>query len=189
MENTQKYIEPEEIDMDNFAEYLVKREMNTADKFKRAMIYVGGTIITLALAVFSFFNMGTILSMVGLILAAAAGYGTYFLGQNTYVEYEYTFTNGELDIDKIIGKKKRQSLVTADVHKFTAFGKYTDDIPETEDMTIVISSDNIAKHEYYADFEHEEYGSTRIVFSPNDNMLANIKRSLPTKLRNSIDIM
>lgn len=172
--------------MDNFSEQLVKREPTSADSMKKILIYGGGILLTIVLLVLSLIMLGTLWSMLGMILAAGMGYATYFAGQATYIEYEYTFTNGELDIDKIVAKKKRHSLIVADVKKFTAFGKYNDQIEETSDMTVVISSDNIASHEYYADFEHEEYGKVRLVFSPNDSMLENIKKFLPRSVKNSL---
>ena len=127
-------------------------------------------------------------AMLGLILAAVAGYGTYFAVQGSYVEYEYTFTNGELDVDKIVAKKKRTAMVSTDIKKFTAFGKYTDGMDESEDMTVVIASDNIASHEYYADFQHEEYGLTRLIFAPDERILDNIKKSLPPQLKRELNI-
>lgn len=172
--------------MDNFAEQLVKKQPTSADNIKKILIYGGGILLTAVLLIISFLQLGSMISMLGLVLAAGTGYGTYFLGQSSYVEYEYTITNGELDIDKIIAKKKRVPLVTADVKKFSAFGQYSEDLPETSDMTVVISSDNIASHEYYADFEHEEFGKTRLVFSPDEKMLENIKKSLPRTLRNQL---
>ena len=129
-----------------------------------------------------------IFAMLGLILAAVAGYGTYFAVQGSYVEYEYTFTNGELDVDKIVAKKKRTAMVSTDIKKFTAFGKYTDGMDESEDMTVVIASDNIASHEYYADFQHEEYGLTRLIFAPDERILDNIKKSLPPQLKRELNI-
>ena len=92
-----------------------------------------------------------IFAMLGLILAAAAGYGTYFAVQGSYVEYEYTFTNGELDVDKIVAKKKRTAMVSTDIKKFTAFGKYTDGMDESEDMTVVIASHNLRELEELCD--------------------------------------
>lgn len=172
--------------MDNFAEQLVRKQPNSSDNFKRLFTFVGGIIVTILLIVMAFINLGNILCFLGLILAAGAGYGTYFLVQGMYIEYEYTFTNGELDIDKIIAKRRRQELVTAEVRKFTAFGRYTDDMEESDDMTVVISSDNIASHEYYADFEHEEYGKTRLIFSPDERMLENIKKTLPRNFKNML---
>lgn len=111
---------------------------------------------------------------------------TYLLVQGRYVEYEYTFTNGELDIDKIIAQKKRKELLTVEVRNFSDFGKYSDDMEETEDMTVVYATDNIISNEYYADFEHKEYGRTRLIFVPDERMLENIKKFLPAKLRNSL---
>lgn len=172
--------------MDNFAEQLVKREPTSSDKLKKVMIYGGGILLTVILVLLSLLMLGSMWSALGLILAAGSGYATYFLGQSTYIEYEYAFTNGEIDVDKIIAKKKRTPLITADVKKFTAFGKYNENLTETSDMTVVISSDNIASHEYYADFVHGEYGSTRLIFSPDEVMLENIKRFLPRTLRSSL---
>lgn len=173
--------------MDNFAEQLVKKNETSSDKTRRLLMTVGGTAGTVILAVFGFLTLGNpVLSFLGFILAVGAGYGTFFLVQSSHVEYEYAFTNGELDIDKIIAKRKRKSLLSIEVNKFTDFGKYSDDLEETAEMTVVISSDNIASHEYYADFQHESYGLTRLVFSPDDRMLENIKRFLSGSLRSKI---
>ncbi len=170
--------------MDNFAEQLVKKNETSSDKTRRMLMTTGGTAGTVILALFGFLTLGNpVLSFLGFILAMGAGYGTFFLVQSSHVEYEYAFTNGELDIDKIIAKRKRKSLLSIEVNKFTDFGKYSDDIEETAEMTVVISSDNIASHEYYADFQHEVYGLTRLVFSPDERMIDNIKRFLPANVR------
>ncbi len=173
--------------MDNFAEQLVKKNETSSDKTKRLLTTVGGIALTVLLAVFGFITLGNpVLSLLGFLLAVAAGYGTFFIVQSSHIEYEYAFTNGELDIDKIIAKRKRKPLLSVEVRKFTDFGKYSDDLEETAEMTVVISSDNIASHEYYADFQHEDYGLTRLVFSPNEKMLENIKRFLSGSLRSKL---
>jgi hypothetical protein len=171
--------------MDNFTEQLVKKQETSADRTRRIMLVITGIFVTILLVLLSFIQLDhPILAFLGMVLAAASGYGTYFMVQSTYVEYEYTFTNGELEIAKIIAKKKRVELINTEVRSFTAFGKYDDGMEETEDMTVVMTSDNIASHEYYADFQHEDYGLTRLVFVPNEKMLEYIGRYLPAKLRN-----
>ena len=173
--------------MDNFAEQLVKKNETNSDKTRRVMLIVVGVLFTLSLLVLSLFQIrNPIISVLGLALAAAAGYGTYHFVQNTYIEYEYSFTNGELDVDKIIAKKKRHEMLSTSVRQFTAFGKYDDSIEETDDMTIVFATDNIASHEYYADFNDESVGSARLVFSPDERMLENITKFLPAKLRTKL---
>lgn len=175
--------------MDNFAEQLVKRSETSADKAKRLILIIAGVFFTVVIAGLAVLQLTKpIFAMLGLILAAVAGYGTYFAVQGSYVEYEYTFTNGELDVDKIVAKKKRTAMVSTDIKKFTAFGKYTDGMDESEDMTVVIASDNIASHEYYADFQHEEYGLTRLIFAPDERILDNIKKSLPPQLKRELNI-
>ena len=175
--------------MDNFAEQLVKRSETSSDKTKRLILIIVGVFFTVVIAGLAVLQLTKpIFAMLGLILAAVAGYGTYFAVQGSYVEYEYTFTNGELDVDKIVAKKKRTAMVSTDIKKFTAFGKYTDGMDESEDMTVVIASDNIASHEYYADFQHEEYGLTRLIFAPDERILDNIKRSLPPQLKRELNI-
>ena len=170
--------------MDNFTEQLVKKQETSADKTRRIMLVILGIFLTVLLVLLSFIQLNKpILAFLGMVLAAASGYGTYFIVQGTYVEYEYTFTNGEIEIAKIIAKKKRRELLCTDVRSFTAFGKYEDGMEESEDMTVVMTTDNIASHEYYADFQHEEYGSTRLVFVPNEKMREYIVRYLPAKVK------
>lgn len=170
--------------MDNFAEQLVKKNETASEKTKRTLITVLGIIGTIIFVVLGIITLGNpVLSLLGFLLAAAAGYGTFRVIQSSYVEYEYAFTNGELDIDKIIAKKKRKSLISVEVSKFTAFGRYNEDLDEPEDMTVVISSDNIASHEYYADFQHSDYGMTRLVFAPDERMINNIKKFLSSNVR------
>lgn len=170
--------------MDNFAEQLVKKNETSAEKTKRTLITVFGIVGTVIFIAFGLLMIGNpILSLLGFLLAVGAGYLTFNNIQSSYVEYEYTFTNGELDIDKIIAKKKRKSLISVEVSKFTAFGRYSEDLDEPENMTVVISSDDIASHEYYADFQHEDYGLTRLVFAPDERMIGNIKKFLPSNVR------
>ncbi|HPY85788.1 MAG TPA: DUF6106 family protein [Ruminococcus flavefaciens] len=168
--------------MDNFAEQLVKKQYSSSDKIKKVAVAVIGIILTAVFAVGSLMTNGLAM-LIGLLIAIAAAVGTFMLIQNMYVEYEYTFTNGELDIDKIIAKKKRKEMLTVDIRKFTDFGKYDEAGDESSDMTVIFASDNIASGEYFADFTHEEYGNTRLVFSPDEKMLDNIKRALPGTLR------
>ncbi|MCR5599228.1 MAG: hypothetical protein K6G33_00575 [Ruminococcus sp.] len=170
--------------MDNFAEQLVKKNETSSDKTRRVLMIVVGILFSAALAVLALLQLrNPLVALLGLVLAVISGYGTFNIVQNTYVEYEYAFTNGELDVDKIIAKKKRREMISTNVRQFTAFGKYSDDLEETEDMTVIFATDNIASHEYYADFNDETVGSARLVFSPDERMLENITKFLPARLR------
>ena len=171
--------------MDNFAEYLVRKNETAQDKSKRTLTLIAGITLTLILATAGILMaVRPVLFVVLLLLAFASAYLTYFLVQSMYVEYEYTFTNGELDIDKIVAQKKRTSLLSVEIKKFDDFGKYSDEMEESEDMTVVFASDNIEKHEYYAEFLHDDYGRTRLVFSPDSKILDYTVNSLMSSVRN-----
>lgn len=170
--------------MDNFAEQLVKKNETSSDKTKRTLVLVIGIILTLILVVLAFLQMSSFIrAMLCFILAALCGYGAYSMYCNSQIEYEYAFTNGEIDIDKIIAKKKRNEMISFEVRQLTDFGKYSEGMKESDDMTVVFASDNIEEHEYYAEFQHETYGNTRVVFCPDERMLDNIKKFLPSKIR------
>ena len=53
-----------------------------------------------------------------LLIAAAFGAGAYFLwrgSDNCRVEYDYTFTNGNLDVSRVLNNKRRKYLTALDM--------------------------------------------------------------------------
>lgn len=172
--------------MDNFAEQLVKRQLTKSDRTRNTISLIIGIGLSVFFVVTSILTIGSggLFSFLGIILAVFSAIMTYINQRNNKIEYEYTFTNGELDIDKIIAQSRRKEMISTQISKFTAFGRYDLSVPEeTDDMTIVYATDNIESHEYYADFQHEEYGETRLIFCPNEKMLNNINNCLPRQLK------
>ena len=88
--------------MDNYAEQIVKRENTSSESTKKIGIIAAVIIICIILGLVFIFTIGTFISLIALILAAGAVYGSYILLEGLNVEYEYIMTNGELDVDKII---------------------------------------------------------------------------------------
>lgn len=165
--------------MDNFAEYMVKKRPDSQDNAKKAGIILLAVLLCAA-SVFLVFV--THIPFI-LVITCAIIYGAYYLISGTSVEYEYAVTNGEMDVDKIIARRKRVHLITVDVGRFDAYGEMTDDIPDNTERTVVLCADNTGEGEYYADLETEEYGATRIIFTPNDAVQDAIAAALPRQLR------
>ena len=94
--------------MDNFAEYMVKKRPDSRDNAKRAGI-IALAVVLCAASVFLVFV--THVPFI-LLITCAIIYGAYFLITGTSVEYEYAVTNGEMDVDKIIARRKRVHLIT-----------------------------------------------------------------------------
>ncbi len=157
--------------MDQFAEQLVKKYHTTSDDIKRVAIVVITVLITsvsLLLAVMGF--------PLALILPVCAIWAAIYLLKMSYVEYEYSCTNGSLDIDKIMGQNKRRSMLSVEVRTFTVYGK-ADAVEESDAEMTTFSAmgesmmgeeDDAA--DYYAEFEHSEYGKCCLFFSPDSRL-------------------
>lgn len=91
--------------MDHFYEQLV-----TTSKTGIYKIVSGGTYVFAFIAI-TIFKMNLIVAIALLVLAGAC----FYFKQNLFVEYEYQFTNGEIDIEKILEMKKRRKVVTFNI--------------------------------------------------------------------------
>ena len=53
--------------------------------------------------------------------------GLFYIRVNIRVEYEYSFTNGELDVDKVVNNTKRKRLLTVDMRKIEKMAPVEDE--------------------------------------------------------------
>ena len=165
--------------MDHFAEYLVQKRPTSQDRLKQGLIVAAAVVLSVLIGAISVLTGWLFL----LVLVIGAIFGAYYLLTGCYTEYEYTVTNGELDVDKITGRRKRSHLLTVPVSKFTGFGVYTDQTDDPSDATLFLCSDNTGENAYYADFTTEEYGTARLIFTPNEEMVQTIVLFLPAALK------
>lgn len=102
--------------MDVFLEYLMKKKQTGLDVLKQLGIILAGVIVAYAVMVIftmlpSFFGAYWLLGVVGVF------YGTWVLLRRYNLEYEYIFTNGDLDIDMIKAQKTRKRMVSLQCKK------------------------------------------------------------------------
>ena len=91
--------------MDHFYEQLVTTYKTGIYKT------VNGAMFVFAIMGLASFTTNLILVVILLGMAVAC----FFYKQKLFVEYEYQFTNGEIDIEKIIEMKKRSKVVTFNI--------------------------------------------------------------------------
>lgn len=104
--------------MDTFVEYLIRKKKTGMDLFK-----IFGTIL---LAIFLCVLIGFLVTitpkelfLLWFAVAVAVWYGAYILVSRQNIEYEYTFTNGELDVDAIYSKRRRVHVLTVRAKEFS----------------------------------------------------------------------
>ena len=170
--------------MDIFVEQLVKKP---ADGKTMALKILIGFLSALITAVSVFLMLIGI--MLAFLLACAALYGGFYLISGLDCEYEYILTNGEIDVDKIIAKRKRKRLITVKSSAFERFGKL-EDAPEVENGVTIVRVNGISKEnaeDYYADFNHASLGEVRLIFTPEEKVVEGIKPFLPRPVRVEFD--
>ncbi|MFA9380993.1 MAG: hypothetical protein ACERKO_08030 [Acetanaerobacterium sp.] len=173
--------------MDVFIEYLVKRKST----IQTALLKMGIVVLGLVVIIFLFLvspQLGefSILAIAG---AVGAGYGAWYLLTGFNVEFEYSLTNGEIDIDKIIAQRKRKRLITVVCRQVDAIGKYK---PEAHAHTtyktkiFACADEKDEQHTWYVVYNSVNFGKTLVVFDPPERMLTSMKPFLPRLLLNDL---
>jgi len=107
--------------MDHFHEESVSRVSAGFNSVVYVLCYIGMVIFAI-LAVQGLMSVisGAInlYSIVFTLVFGALAYGCFVLRNNQRIEYDYTFTNGILDIAKVINNSKRKKLLSVDVREF-----------------------------------------------------------------------
>lgn len=163
--------------MDNFCEQLVQKRKSSMDIIKTVTLMLG-LIIASALCMFLSFFKG--LSFMVVIAVALIALGIWLImGMN--IEYEYIVTNNEMDIDKIIGRRRRKRMITVDLSKSKDFGVYPNEQDVDADTTVHATT-GLETDAHYLVVDHESYGKVKVIFNPNEKLREAIARELPKSL-------
>jgi hypothetical protein len=103
--------------VDHFKEEIIVRKQRGMYMLLLTLVTLGMAVTGIFAAIYLFkiqteifttgFNLG---DLVIFLVAAAAVVGLFYARVHMRVEYEYTFTNGELDVDRILNGTKREHL-------------------------------------------------------------------------------
>lgn len=100
--------------MDMYIERIVKKELDYLD-----YLIMLGTILLSFIAAYIIMSItGPLYFGVGLALVIALGVFGYLIITSRNVEYEYSLTDGDLVIEKIIAKRKRKRIFSGSCRQF-----------------------------------------------------------------------
>ena len=149
-----------------FKEQIVKRKPNSKDRFKR----IGLVIAALIVIIIAFSYIPWIASF----LTVAAVFGAWYLMAYLKVEYEYAFTDGELDIDAIYNRSRRKRLFTARVGDIETMAHVNDKMRAGEFQGAVQTLDyssGVVGDDTYAFLITYKGKRTKVIIEPNAVML------------------
>ncbi len=167
--------------MDSFMEHMIKQRRKGADILKSILLIIAAIILSLLITPI-FIVFPEAISIWPLTIAAIF-YGAYRLICRFSIEYEYVLTNGELDIDKIIHRKRRKRLITIHSKSFIEFGKVDSAKASSTDKKeltkIIDASANSPVHpDYYAVF-FKNGQKMKLIFNPTQKMIDEFKVYAP----------
>lgn len=168
--------------MDRFSEQITGKVPDGKDMFLRGLI-VAGVILIAGLMVFFCMLTQFMAFMPCIALLLGAVFLAKYLFEGTMTEYEYIVTNDDLDIDKIIGKRKRKRLITVDLKSVTEMGLYTNN--ELRADVTVMAHDNTGEDLWYVVCNSPKYGVLAVLFNPDartrENMIGGFEPKLKAK--------
>jgi len=166
---------------DLFMEKIIVRRKTGQDYLKIAGLLVGGFVVLTAIMLF-----GGYFSFLVPILLVGLGYGLWYMLSGMNREYEYIVTNGDLDIDMIIARRKRKRVFSGKAKDFELMAKVgSDDYKDAQkgNRTLLDCSSYIQAPDNW--FILAEYKGQRlmVIFAPEERMLKTMKRYNPSKIK------
>ena len=169
--------------MDSFVEYMIKQKWTAGTILKSLLIVTLAFFVSLffliiaLIAPFALNNhpISQVITYAAVLLIAGVFYCAYRLICRFDVEYEYAVTNGELDVDKIIRRKRRKHVISIDSKAFIEFGKKSqekkNENEKGEYARIIDATAHSKTHEdYYAVF-FKNGQKIKLYFNPTGKMI------------------
>ncbi len=162
--------------MDVFVEQIIKKKPSGIDFLIYLGIILAGFILIVAAMLF--------LPSLALMVLVGVIFGVYYVITMRDLEYEYSFTNGDLTVDKIIHRRSRKRLISFDVHNVEEMGKYDPQKHAARDYNkrLIVSQYPDGRDAWYMTFRHSKFGNTLFVFTPDEKVLNSVKPFLPRQV-------
>ncbi len=161
---------------DIFIEQLVVRKNDQKTKIRK-ILYVVLALLLSFLAVRFIFSLS-------IILVSVIWFGVYYLFSRENVEFEYSFTSGELDVDKIINRKSRKHMITVDVREMIIMASKTrvNEFKELAKYDKYVDYSSGGDNTYIALFRMDKQ-IVKMEFEPNEQVLKSIRMYIPNKVK------
>ena len=167
--------------MDRFSEQLVERAADKKTAFLKGLVVAGALLVLVLLVLVCIFFKYSI-TLFCLVAGAGVIWLAKYLLEGLNVEYEYIVTNDDLDIDKIVGRRKRKRLISVDLKSVDEFAPYLNETELHSDLT-VLADDGTGYDMWYVFIDTESNGKIAIIFNPDDRTIKNIVGGLNPLLR------
>lgn len=172
--------------MDIFNEQLVTRRKSPAEcAYKYGVILIAVLLIFLLVFGVAPYFIGRIYAFV-ICVPLLASAGVFYLAKKYYgaldIEFEYSLTNGQFDVDKIMNRTDRKRLITFECAEIDNFNKYDTKTNTDGYKTRIFAANADSDNLYYFVVNTKATGKTIVIIEPNEKMIEGIKRCIPRQM-------
>lgn len=170
--------------MDHFLEEIVIRRKRALTEL---LYYLSNGIMVLSalIGMWMLTNLLSNFSLMALVITLVFSGGAvllYLYRDRLRTEYEYTFTNGELDFAQVFNNQKRKNLGTMRVKNVEAFG-----VVDSNQFRKLINMPGLVRKNWFLNrdadlyyfYYQKESARNVVVFEPSQEMVTTIKKYLP----------
>ena len=162
-----------------FLEQMVRRGTDKSVLTKRILLVVSGIVI----CVFPYALSLSAGYLVGPILLVAVALAVWILWRRAYREYEYIFTDGNLDIDVVFNRSSRKHVATFDVKKARFIGpadnRENQALIEGSFQKVIRADSGLDPENSYVLLGTLNEATCKLYFEPNEELIKAIKRYNP----------
>lgn len=171
--------------MDNYKEEIVVKHNRTVNNILHGMLCVLMVVFALMAAIYLMgltMSQNIIISIIWTVVYGGTAFLIWWKKDLLRMEYEYTFTNGELDFACVYGNKKRKNLGSMRVKNVEACGMVA-----SGSFQRYMTMQGVKKNNWFLNrgaqlvyFYFQKEGVKRIIIiEPSEEMLGMIKTYLP----------
>lgn len=170
--------------MDSYIEQLVTHKKDYKD-FLVKVVMILSIFAVLALGVIFGIKVNAYFIAVGLFLSAFDIYFCWYVITGRNVEYEYTVTNNNLQIDKVMAKRRRKGVLSIDIKKIEGFDKLSENRLKDNrcDKVLYLGTYDNDPEQYRFIVQTKKYGKIMVVFAPNEKVLNAVKMHLKPEVK------
>lgn len=170
------------IALDTFLEKIVTKKKTVVDYLITVLLFIAALLVFIAGALF--------LAGFGIAIGFGAFYGAWYLSTMRNTEYEYSVTNGDLDVDAIYGQRKRKRLLSVHSKNFELFAPINKNHEQeylrnktNRNLTVVDArSSDAAENAYFCVFNKDK-GRFMLLFEPDERMIESFKSFNPRAVK------
>lgn len=169
---------------DIFVEQLVKRKKSGADYVRVIFSIVAALVLVFIMVVgniaIPFFGFFVFIICAGLI------YLLYIFVTRINLEYEYAFTNGDLDVDKIINVRSRKRLADINAREIEYMAKISDpafrQYDQNAEIKKIYACEDKRDPDTFFVIYLDDSDKKMLFFNPNEKIQEGFRRYNPQKV-------